>query len=562
MGTVGYFYKIEVSEDLLDWTALPIVEEGFDEPIEWGFAVNKDRFFYRLRICSLFAEDGNMIILPGGVTFIGEPEMRGFFENGNDHGLDINKGFVFSTGIAADWNKKGHPQNEDHNLDGDADLEHWMRNHGFEDESGLSGKVYKSHDASGVIIDFEVKPNIENGSVNLEFLFASDEYYMPPSSIAPGPNAMNDAMAIFFFRLDNNNEVIPETRKNLALLPQTETHSRAINVYNAGEISDPDRSTNVLVSEFVNNSPFEDDHDSNGEVPPYELGYSGFTGKMIASGGPARIDDDVEIISLVRQGNTTIGSQDMGWGGIVFRGSHSLEDKLNGYIVGFGLDEGDVAFTLYKVEDHDAGPEGGPAIMPNDGHPNFPSQSVSVLKSVNVTNFDINDWYWIKVDVEGNMIRARFWKDGESEPGNWAIEHEDLANPPLVSGFSGIANLGTTLENQFQAAMFSVEAETLYATNFEDDQTGSRIPDDWSTIGLHAAAAWNVNEESGVPGGKYVQYSDNTNSVAVLRLEGDERLEGGKRYRVKIVVADAGSDGFWDSAIFIKQASFNIIPDY
>ena len=47
-GRAGHHYFVEISEDLLNWDVLPIVEEGFDDPIEWTSAMNAGKLFYRI----------------------------------------------------------------------------------------------------------------------------------------------------------------------------------------------------------------------------------------------------------------------------------------------------------------------------------------------------------------------------------------------------------------------------------------------------------------------------------------------------------------------------------
>ncbi len=298
-GRSGNFYRIDVSEDLLEWTALPIVEEGFDEPIEWGFAVNQDRFFYRLRIFSLFAEDRNMIIQPGGVTFIGDPEMRGIFENGNEHGLEIDQGIIFSTGIAANWNVHNEVQNEVRNLPGDEDLEIWMTSEGFDEFTpGSIPENTGTSDAAGVMIEFE--PEFSGaGTIEIAFLFASDEYYEPDYADS---QARNDGMAIFLFEMDSNG-VIPSSMVNIGVLPATDSGSRAINVENVGEafrlFGNAPACNNIGF--FRKNSQYSQHYgnpqecsglaglppecgDPSEVLSPCLVGYSGYTGRFMGEG--------------------------------------------------------------------------------------------------------------------------------------------------------------------------------------------------------------------------------------------------------------------------------------
>lgn len=58
-GREDHFYFIEHSENLVDWQWVPIMEEGFGEAIEWGFASNADRLFLRLRFSDSTDSDGD-----------------------------------------------------------------------------------------------------------------------------------------------------------------------------------------------------------------------------------------------------------------------------------------------------------------------------------------------------------------------------------------------------------------------------------------------------------------------------------------------------------------------
>ena len=61
-------------------------------------------------------------------------------------------------------------------------------------------------------------------------------------------------------------------------------------------------------------------------------------------------------------------------------------------------------------------------------------------------------------------------------------------------------------------------------------------------------------------GGKYIKHDlEGENIVSILRYEGPGRMEGGKRYRVKVVVADS-YDPDWDAALFLENGSVGIIP--
>ena len=47
-GTGGYTYLIKTSDDLINWTYLPIVESGSDATIQWGFTSSSTKFFLKL----------------------------------------------------------------------------------------------------------------------------------------------------------------------------------------------------------------------------------------------------------------------------------------------------------------------------------------------------------------------------------------------------------------------------------------------------------------------------------------------------------------------------------
>jgi len=44
----GHYYFIQHSEDLVNWTYLPMYDEGFESALTWGFQVTADRQFWRL----------------------------------------------------------------------------------------------------------------------------------------------------------------------------------------------------------------------------------------------------------------------------------------------------------------------------------------------------------------------------------------------------------------------------------------------------------------------------------------------------------------------------------
>ena len=561
-GREFWYYQVELTDDLdLDdlgfpqWTALPELYHGTGAPIQLNFAISgssSDRFFYRVNRLPIFAENSNMSI--DGIRLFGKEQMRALFFDGlsffpNDPESFFEEGMVFSTGIAADWDKEGHEQNTVLGLDGDRDLEHWMRNRGFTDESETTGTgAFETRDASGIEFDFEVDASVGSGQIQINFIFASDEYYLPwPFGRPLGPDSLNDAMGIFISALDQEGNVIPETRTNLGILPNTETHSRAVNVFNAGQTIVPSQENNIVESGFVNNSPFSDHH--GGEpAPPFAFGYSGFTGKLTATGGVARVDDEIDIKTRFRQGNTS--GMNRGWGGIVFRGRHNLDYELTAYVAGFGLNNENVEFNLYKVQEHHTDLPIYPAMTGG-------SNSVTVLDSVAFPGFDQNKWYWIRVQAVGDNIKAKYW-EGENEKTSWDIEISDSS---LNEGFSGLVHLdnfdGTS---ELAWDVFKIQNEPEYLTNFSEYDTGKKIPVDWATHGV-SAKEWTIVEDGNSEGGKHVQHSNGQDAVSILRLKDPVKLEGGKRYRVKVVVADAGIDGIWDSCIFLEAGSIKVVTD-
>ena len=50
--------------------------------------------------------------------------------------------------------------------------------------------------------------------------------------------------------------------------------------------------------------------------------------------------------------------------------------------------------------------------------------------------YDHNDWYRLKTQIEGNVIKAKHWKDGEAEPA-WMLEVTDGAST-YVDGMIGL----------------------------------------------------------------------------------------------------------------------------
>ena len=281
------------------------LEEGFERV--WMFdAADPDPtsehpfYFTRILINILDDSESSVLYLVGSepnmkiwdVSYFGRVEMHSRFQGGFDAGLGIDEGRVISTGIAANWNKHNHIQNIKRGGPGDRDLEEWMFAEGF-NEYEPDPEDHPTADAAGIEIEFE--PEI-SGNFKLAFLFASDEYYEP---FHAGYPAHNDGMAVFLFELDSEGGIIPSTRRNIAKLPDAETSSRAINVFNIGELLDSEQCVNL--NYFKKNSqysghyghssecsgladlPAECDH-PNVSLSPCKVGYSGFTPRLTAEG--------------------------------------------------------------------------------------------------------------------------------------------------------------------------------------------------------------------------------------------------------------------------------------
>lgn len=48
-GKEGFYYFVQQSDDLRQWSYMPLVEEGFDDPLAIGFESNTERLFLRVR---------------------------------------------------------------------------------------------------------------------------------------------------------------------------------------------------------------------------------------------------------------------------------------------------------------------------------------------------------------------------------------------------------------------------------------------------------------------------------------------------------------------------------
>lgn len=97
------------------------------------------------------------------------------------------------------------------------------------------------------------------------------------------------------------------------------------------------------------------------------------------------------------------------------------------------------------------------------------------------------DWYWVRVRVIGNVIKARAWADGASEPSSWDIDYTDTANGGAglhTSGGIGFGCEGSTGDWDFDSLEiynFNERLATLTGKASTFSSRGARIPGGGST---------------------------------------------------------------------------------
>ncbi len=331
-------HVLETSTDLVNWTQLcdPVVltESTSVQDVEAVWILDDvpasafDRRFLRLRLLheeahaqdepwfawllanELVGENAGLTMVDAGYSgYVGSSWC---FRSGIEHGLvqydeqeeivwSMDSGIILTTGLARDWNKPGNSNTAFFHSFHDHDLETWMEVEGLAMWSGFS-----SLDAAALEIDFVP----QHANIELAFLFGSEEYYRPSGS-------KNDAMAIFLGKLDQNGDVIPATWQNIGILPETETTSSAVAVFNIGYVrgSDPPFHNNLVDSlgqpMFINNSHRVADHLPNipATVPPHGVTYSGFTRRFIAS---ATVEPDADYRLKIVIADTSDGLHDSG----------------------------------------------------------------------------------------------------------------------------------------------------------------------------------------------------------------------------------------------------------
>jgi hypothetical protein len=98
-GVTGYTYLIETSDDLINWTYLPIVETGSNSVIQWGLTSNSSNLFMQLEYITVPASDLSGAVFNGPADpsngLPGDWELFYFGCLGVDTGMDPNgEGFT------------------------------------------------------------------------------------------------------------------------------------------------------------------------------------------------------------------------------------------------------------------------------------------------------------------------------------------------------------------------------------------------------------------------------------------------------------------------------------
>jgi len=58
-------------------------------------------------------------------------------------------------------------------------------------------------------------------------------------------------------------------------------------------------------------------------------------------------------------------------------------------------------------------------------------------------NFELNNWYWLRLRANGNNLKAKYWDDGSPEPTNWQMEITDSTHSSGISGLHTTRNRTT-----------------------------------------------------------------------------------------------------------------------
>lgn len=91
---------------------------------------------------------------------------------------------------------------------------------------------------------------------------------------------------------------------------------------------------------------------------------------------------------------------------------------------------------------------------------------VATQIAVNFQTFSANVWYWLEMEVVGNIIRARIWSDGITKPTAWTVQTTD--NDITGTGLAAIASFQATGTREFDVlSLGAVGARSTigFATN-------------------------------------------------------------------------------------------------
>ncbi len=257
-----------------------------------------------------------------------------------------------------------------------------------------------------------------------------------------------------------------------------------------------------------------------------------------------------------------------GWGGIVFRGQRLNSDPiplLNAYVVAFVREEQQERFVLYRLEEHPA----DKSILPDD----LPG-TVSEMAGIDVDNFQFDQWYTVRVEVTDDNITAYYWVGADdSGTENGKIDMDPPDPQPLRRGFLGAIHLEEKAD-VFAPRTSEMKWDILAIGDLYDpesiidfgDQSAGLFPNELGTA-IHYGdyeVTEDLNASSGDRVLEYMQEAQEGAGVNVFvwherAKENTGMLEAGKRYMLKIIVADS-DDPWYDSICLIEKGGVKIEP--
>ena len=266
----------------------------------------------------------------GGTPFMADCFDVEIFEDGVDPGIEFDRGVIMTTGLASAWSDNSENAShtsreisaEEPPVPGDDDLQDEMDAQVF----NSTFEEFESKNAAFLAFDFTPdKPVVE-----LEFIFASEEYYVPGGEI--GGVGFNDAMAIFIAEYELvEGELELGEWINIAVLSDTETDTDVISVFNVGTVVNPayvgsevnnNLESNSITNFFVNSSDEEFYDTVPEELPPFGIVYSGFTRGFLASS--ESIDGGLDTGELYRMKIVVSDSNDTAHDSAIFLKEDSL----------------------------------------------------------------------------------------------------------------------------------------------------------------------------------------------------------------------------------------------